>query len=272
MMPLRPYLLDLREHPLSERRIRLLLTLEEMTPGDTLLVVSERNPDALLEELKPVLEKSFTYWIAEAGPETWRILISCEESIGDQRDGSSIETGTFKEEISLNKYIAEMRSLWGDGKDPKLPFKVRDLLENLLTFTRPQESWIARLIRQGLPARELYRDKDDGFILMGHVHEKGHRNPPHDHGPCWVLYGVYHGVVEITTYRRTDDGKVPGRAMLQKEELRRLTAGVVIPYLPGETHSTFAVEHSVVFRLLSGDLNKVKRYRYDLEKGTVSLA
>jgi len=177
-----------------------------------------------------------------------------------------------KEESSLERYIAEVRSIWGDGKDPELPYKVKGLLEELLTSINPQESWIAQLITEGLPAKELYRDKDHGFILMGHVHGKGHSNSPHDHGPCWVLYGIYHGVTEITTYRRTDDGKVPGRATLEKKELHRLTPGVVIPYLPGEIHSTFAAEHSVVFRFLSHDLNKVKRYRYDLAGQTMSPA
>ena len=81
MMPLRPLLLDLREHPLRERSMRLLLSLKKVAPSETLLVVSDHNPAPLLQELKPVLEKDFTYWIPEAGPETWRILISCGESI-----------------------------------------------------------------------------------------------------------------------------------------------------------------------------------------------
>jgi hypothetical protein len=41
--------------------------------------------------------------------------------------------------------------------------------------------------------------------------------------------------------------------------------------LPGDIHSTKAVEApAVVFRFLSYDLEKVDRYRYDLEKGTVA--
>lgn len=173
--------------------------------------------------------------------------------------------GTIKKESSLEKYIAEVRSAWGDGKDVQLPYKVKGLLERLLASTSPQESWIARLIEQGLPASELYRDKDHGFILMGHVQQKDHSNSPLEHGDCWVLYGVYHGVIEVTTYRRTDDGEMPGRANLERKELHRLTPGVVIPYLSGEIYSTFAVEPSVVLCFLSNDLNKVKRYRlYDL--------
>jgi len=170
-----------------------------------------------------------------------------------------------KEDNSLERFTAEVRSIWGDGNDPELPFKVKGLLEKLLTSTSPQERWIAKLIREGLPARELYRDKEHGFIQMGHVHEKGHSNSPHDHGPCWVPYGVYHGVTEITTYRRTDNGRVAGRATLEKKKVHRLTPGMVLPYFPGDIHSTLTVEHSVVLRFLSHDLSKVKRHRYDLQ-------
>lgn len=176
-----------------------------------------------------------------------------------------------KEQNSLERYIGEIRSIWGDGKDPQLPLKVKALMERLLASTSPDEPWMAQLIREGKPARELYRDLDYGFIQMGHVHQKGHGNTPHDHGPCWVIYGSYTGVTDITLYRRADDGKEPGRAIVEKKELHRLSPGVVKPYLPGDIHSTHAVEGpAVVFRFLSYDLEKVERYRYNLEKGTVN--
>jgi hypothetical protein len=180
-----------------------------------------------------------------------------------------MDTAASQENISLNRHIAEVRSTWGDGNDSQLPFKVKALLEKLLTSTSPQEPWIAKLIREGLLATELHRDQERGFILMGHVHEKGHGNSPHDHGPGWVLYGVYHGAVEITAYQRMDDGKVPGQARLEKKGIHRLTPGRALPYLPGEIHSTLAVEHSVVLRFLSYDLNQVNRNFYDLAMGTV---
>lgn len=173
---------------------------------------------------------------------------------------------------SLEEYIGEIRSVWGDGKDPQLPFKVKALMEELFASTSPDEPWMAQLIREAKPARELYRDPDHGFIQMGHVHGKGHGNQPHDHGPCWVVYGSYRGLTEITLYRRSDDGKEPGRATLEKKELHRLEPGVVYPYLSGDIHSTSAVETpAVVFRFLSYDLEKVERHRYNPEKGTISL-
>lgn len=176
-----------------------------------------------------------------------------------------------KEADSFERYIGEVRSIWGGGNDLQLPFRVKALLERLLASTRPDDPWLAQLIAEAKPSKELYRDREHGFIQMGHVHKQDHGNLPHDHGPCWVLYGAYSGVTEITTYRRTDNGQDPGKASLQKKELHRLSPGVVYPYLAGEIHSTYAVEGpAVVFRFLSQDLDKVERYRYNLEKGTLS--
>ena len=119
--------------------------------------------------------------------------------------------------------------------------------------------------------RELYRDPEFGFIQMGHVHKQGHGNKPHDHGPCWVVYGSFSGVTEITKYKRIDDGSEPGIARLEKERLDRLTPGVVVPYLPGDIHSTHAAEGpGVVFRFLSYDLEKIARNRYNPEKNTIA--
>jgi hypothetical protein len=176
-----------------------------------------------------------------------------------------------KQGSSLERYIAEIRAIWGDGKDPQLPFKVKALMEKLFASTSPNDPWMAELIREAKPSRELYRDPDFGFIQMGHVHKQGHGNQPHDHGPCWVVYGSYQGVTEITKYERTDDGSQPAAATITEERVDKLTPGVVQPYLPGEIHSTNATQGpAVVFRFLSYDLDKVERYRYNREKGTVA--
>ncbi len=139
---------------------------------------------------------------------------------------------------TLEKYIAEVRAVWGDGKDPQLPFKVKALMEKLFASTSADDPWMAEIIREGKPSRELYRDPDFGFI---------------------------------TKYKRTDDGTEPGVATLEKERLDRLSPGVVQPYLRGDIHSTNAVQGpGVVFRFLSYDLEKIERNRYNKEKGTVT--
>ena len=178
-----------------------------------------------------------------------------------------------KAKNSFERYIEEIRSIWSDGKDPQLPFKVTASMKRLFASTSPDESWIAELIREGKPSRELYRDPAHGFIQMGHVHQQGHKNTPHDHGPCWVVYGSYSGLTEITTYKQVDDGSEPGKAKLEVKGVHRLSPGVAHPYLPGDIHSTHAVEGpAVVFRFLSYDLDKIERHRYNLETGTVTRA
>jgi uncharacterized protein (DUF2249 family) len=221
-MPVKPFLLDLREHPLSERLMRCFLSLEKMAPGNAILIVYDRDPKALLEKLKPLLQRGCSYWIPETGPDTWRILVFREgQSQSEDHEDDTASVIGLDENDSLRKYIEEIRSIWGDGKDPELPFRVKILLERLLVSIDPQEPWISRLINRGLPSRVLYRDREHGFNQVAHVQAKGHHNSPHDHGSCWLVYGVYHGVSEIASYRRTDNGKLESVATLAKNGLSR---------------------------------------------------
>ena len=75
----------------------------------------------------------------------------------------------------------------------------------------------------------------------------------------------------MTKYNRTDDGSKEGHAVIEKDRLDRLA--VVAPDLRGDIHSTNAVEGpGVVFRFLSYDLDKIERYRYNMEKQTMTKA
>ena len=173
----------------------------------------------------------------------------------------------------FNQFVASMREAWAAGQGDDLPARARPLLERLLQAAPRDEAWVAGLLRDQTPGRELYRDPQYGFIQMGHYHgpervalDAQHGLTPHDHGPCWVLYGVYSGEIEITKFRRVVDGSDPNQARLEVVEVVRVTPGKVQPYGPGEIHATRAVapEGSIVMRFLSGDLEQVERYRYDL--------
>ena len=175
-------------------------------------------------------------------------------------------------ENTFERYIEELSSLWRDSNDAELPFRVKAAMERMLAATRPDDPWIEEIIRDADPSRELYRDPDYGFVQMGHVHPEGHGNLPHDHGPCWVVYGAYTGLTEIPLYERTDDGRNADKADLRVKEVHKLRHGAVYPYLTGQIHSTRVVEPpAVVFRFLSADLTRILRRRYDLETGEVSL-
>lgn len=168
---------------------------------------------------------------------------------------------------SFERYISALRSVWGDGKSSELPFKVKALMAELLDVTDPGEPWMDRLIREAKIAMELYRDPDYGFIQMGHVQPQGHANPPHDHGPCWVVYGAYSGLTEIVLYRRAQGQDKSSRTVLEKKEVHWLSPGAVYPYFPGDIHSVVVRKGpAIVFRFLSYDLTQVERGYYDLEK------
>jgi hypothetical protein len=172
----------------------------------------------------------------------------------------------------FERFVADMRAAWAAGQDESLPTRARPLLERLLREAPQDEAWVAGLLRDQVSGRELYRDPEFGFIQMGHYHgaervaldrQKG--LTPHDHGPCWVLYGVYSGEIEITKFRRIVDGD---QARLEVVDVVRVTPGTAQPYLANEIHATRAIApESIVMRFLSADLDQVERYRYDLATG-----
>ncbi len=155
------------------------------------------------------------------------------------------------EDSSLSRYLSEVKSSWGDGKDPGRPYRVKTLLEQLLSSTSEDEPWMAKLIKEAEPAKELYRDPECGFVQMGHIRLKEHSGSPHEIGPLWLLYGVYRGEVEMTTYRRKDSGST-NEPILERKDVQRLTPGVVSLHFHGEIHAPRTIRPpSVVLRLLS---------------------
>ncbi|MCH7913279.1 MAG: DUF2249 domain-containing protein [Deltaproteobacteria bacterium] len=60
--------------------MQIYSSLKGMGTGDTLLIVNDNNPRLLLEQLRPIIDRNFTYWITEDGPQIWRIIFSRSES------------------------------------------------------------------------------------------------------------------------------------------------------------------------------------------------
>lgn len=175
---------------------------------------------------------------------------------------------------TLTRFVSRLRDIWDDGRDPGLPARAQAAMETFLRTARRDEPWLHQLFAENRQAKEVYRDPDQGFILMGHFQRPGHDRNPHDHGPHWVLYGVYAGATDITTWRRQDDGRTPGRASLAAEETVHLTPGTVCLYPRGAIHSVKAPEPApqptLVFRFLSADLDLVKQQQFDLATNSVS--
>lgn len=160
------------------------------------------------------------------------------------------------------EYIAKMRGIWTTGDENLMPEAANEAMKQLLQNTPENEPWVQMLLVDKKRSAELYRDEEFGFIQMGHHHPLGHNSPPHDHGPHWVVYGVYSGEVEISTYRLDEAGN-----RLETLQTHRLTPGTAYAYLQGAIHSTREIgpQGSVVLRFLSADLKKISRSHYNWE-------
>jgi predicted metal-dependent enzyme (double-stranded beta helix superfamily) len=164
----------------------------------------------------------------------------------------------------LEQYLKNVQATWDRfGGRPQAAEAIRQAMEELFAATPADQDWALALLEERPRAKELYRDPERGFIQMGHFHTAGHATPPHDHGPGWVVYGVYRGELEISTYQPVQG--VPDRLRLNQAE--RLGPGQARVYLPGTIHATRTLnpDGAVVFRFLSLDLNAVTRshYRWD---------
>ena len=177
-----------------------------------------------------------------------------------------------KSENTFDRYIAEVRATWGDGKAPDLPFKIKSLMEKLFASTSPEDPWMDELIREGKPSRELYRDPDHGFIQMGHVHKQGHGNTPHDHGPCWVVYGNYKNPTRMRRWRRMDDGSTPGYAEVELQKEFMNEPGMASAFSVGDIHSIEFGDDTFFIRVTGGDVEKKQTLKFDPDKKTVEVA
>ena len=93
---------------------------------------------------------------------------------------------------------------------------------------------------------------------------------PHDHGPCFVVYGVAKGSNIQTRYAWRYDLDTTKAPTLEKTQEILQNPGQASYFLPGEIHSTQSsqTDETVYVRITSQDLDEVWRHRYHLEHNT----
>ena len=149
--------------------------------------------------------------------------------------------------------IEGIKSAWGP-LSTEVVAGCRVNLEKLLEAP-PTEEWLAALRKEGPASKELYRDADDGFVLLAHTEYAGLYRPPHDHGRGWVIYAIQQGEIEMGTYGRVEDAD--GRVRLVKRNTELVRPGQVQVYLPGDIHDTRCVSGpALLFRFTERDLKK----------------
>ncbi|MGA7436951.1 MAG: hypothetical protein WBW32_02350 [Luteibacter sp.] len=154
---------------------------------------------------------------------------------------------------ALQTFIDDTRAAWGPLSS-EVAASCRRHLEQLMQAPA-SESWLASLHEAQPASRELYRDAQDGFVLLAHAEAEGLYRPPHDHGRSWVIYAVQQGEMEMGTYARIREPD--GRIRLVKRDCTIVRAGEAKVFLPGDIHDTCCVVGpALLFRFTERDLKK----------------
>ena len=170
---------------------------------------------------------------------------------------------------SLNHFIEELSKIWGPVNSDLTKKSNQLMLE--LTQNCIGESWVDDLLKEQLPFKEIYRSEEHGFILMGHIENKGDISPPHDHGSGWVIYSVVQGQSKMGLFNRlfNPDGTIN---LVQKDSFIQET-GQSSVYLPEDIHDTHTLEdNTLMLRLTSCDFfqeikeGRLVRYSNDYKK------
>jgi len=173
---------------------------------------------------------------------------------------------------SLTEFVNDVKHVISIHSGPKAQaLEVGRLMEQLLSepeFLR-QEMAVPKVQRNRYCP--LYEDPDSGFMVLAHWQPAGHQTPPHNHGPYWVVYGVYENVIEMTRYQRLDSGKELRVARLKSSRSYELERGEVNFFVPGDIHSTRnpSLNSSLILRVTQKDLTKISRERFDVENNRV---
>lgn len=123
---------------------------------------------------------------------------------------------------------------------------------------------------------EVHRDAErghpgPGFVVLAYRQppQQIKRPAPHDHGVCWVVYGVKRGANMQTRYAYRYGGDRSQLPSFEKIQEIPQGPGDVDYFLPGEIHSVQGStdEETVYVRITSMDLGGVQRHRYDVESG-----
>ncbi|MFA0811910.1 hypothetical protein [Microbulbifer epialgicus] len=157
---------------------------------------------------------------------------------------------------TLSSCIIDLRKYWS-GLNSNTIIRCREVLTRLAA-TSISEHWLAELHERRAAATELYRDSEQGFILLAHVEPYDLYRDPHNHGNGWVFYALQYGEVQMSTYGAVGGEGAEGQLISRGAYI--MTPGECSVFLPGDIHDTRCVsEYSLMFRLTSCDFSEEKR-------------
>ena len=114
-------------------------------------------------------------------------------------------------------------------------------------------------------------DPETDIYVIVHGGRKGGTSPPHDHGPCSVIYGNFTGHTRMRRWKRLDDGGSEGPARLEVAREYVVGAGEATAFAGGDIHSIDYPDGAFFVRVTVGDVEQQKTRRFDLERGIVEI-
>lgn len=173
---------------------------------------------------------------------------------------------------TLNQFLADTRTTIKTKGIPSGLEDIRHHLERLLgNPTLLQEHLGNPLPSPPSPRQTIAHDPETDVYVMVHGRAEAGKSTPHDHGPCWVVYGNYTNYTEMKRWKRLDDGSVEGHAELAQQKEFRLNAGEAAAFAVGNIHSIQYPENTYFLRVTGGDVEQQQTLRFNLENQTVEV-
>ena len=108
----------------------------------------------------------------------------------------------------------------------------------------------------------IYEDPELGFCICVHSYGDARESQPHDHGPCWAIYGQVAGETVMSDWTLLEPA---GEGKLGKVQFARryaLQPGMAHLYNEGDLHSPRRDAPTQLLRIEGRNLDKVRRFGY----------
>jgi predicted metal-dependent enzyme (double-stranded beta helix superfamily) len=139
---------------------------------------------------------------------------------------------------AFEAFIQSARAAWAALPDTESRMKkIKILLEGLVNDPAVREHAKSWPCTEGHKNLLLYEDPDYGFVVNAVVRTPGRDGRIHDHAHAWTAYGVLDGIERLERYRRLDDAKRSGYALIQLESISEGMPGKVDLVQPFAIHS-----------------------------------